>query len=146
VRRYVISPVIGAGTVQDPYRVSVQDVEGANSVAVVPVHTSGPNEGEPKYTAALGLVAAVNITPILNVTNVYVFPDYPLDAQLSGMESGARAAMVQSVEAYDLDGQGLHFDADHADEDSLRALLIQLGQQIEPAFNLDAMGVPEVSE
>ena len=138
----MICPVVGAGTFQNPYRASVQDVSGVNSSAIIPTD----QQGAPKYGFAFCVVSAVNWSPVLQVTNSYVFPIYALDGQMSGMESDARTGMEQSVEAYDMDGEGLHLDAGHNGTDSYRHVIEAIAQQIEPAFNINSFSVAEVSE
>ena len=141
-KRYTISPVVGNGTEANPYRALVSDVSLTISSAVIP---SKP-DGTPKYGFALCIVSTSNLAGVLAVLNSFTFPDYSLDAQMSGMESDTRNAMVQSVQAYNLDGQGLHFDATNADGDSYRELLTRLGRQLDPVFNLDHFDVPEITQ
>ena len=144
--RYVISPIIGSGTFQSPFRAAVSDVSNVNANSIIPTHTTGPNIGQPKYGFAFSIVATANVAAVAAVSNAFVFPDYNLDGQMSGMESEVRTGMVQSVEAYDLDGEGLHFDADHVDADSYRSLIDALGKQLEPAFSVNSFGVGEVAQ
>lgn len=143
--RYMISPIIGAGTMSNSYRASVSDVSGINSSVIIPTHSSGPNIGKPKFNFALCLVATPNVGIIAAVTNAFVFPDYPLDGRMDGMETNTRTAFVQSVEAYNLDGNGLHFDASHDDADSYRDVVNAIAQQLEPVFNVNNFTVTEVS-
>lgn len=151
-KRFMISPITGIGTEPNPFRASVSDVTPAPAVnQIIPSDTSGtpqsnPHYGKPKYNFALCNVGTNNLPAVLAVSNSYVFPDYPLDATLAGMEVETRAAMVQSVQAYDLDGNGLHFDCPNGDEDSYRSLILSLAQQLEPAFaNLNTFDVGEPS-
>ena len=139
MRRYCISPVMGAGTIGNPYRATVSNVAGVNAAAVIPTN---PN-GSPKYHFALCVVAAPSMTDVSQVSNLYLLPDVGLDTRMDGMEAQARADMEQSVEAYNLDSAGLHFDAAHDDADSFRSLLNSLGQQLDPAFDVDRFGVSE---
>lgn len=140
MKRYMICPIIGNGTGGNPFRASVADVSGAEVTSLIP---SNPTTGAPKYGFAFCRVAATNFAPVLQVTNSYAFPDFPLDSQMSGMESEARSGMIQSVEAYDLDGQGLHLVADHDDADSFRQVIEAIAQQIEPVFNTNTFDVAE---
>lgn len=144
--RWMISPIIGDGTFNDSYRAAVSDVTNCNIAAIIPTHTSGPDIGKPKYGFALCLVATSNVGAIAAVSNACVFPDYNLDGRMDGMNPDARTGFLQSVEAYDLDGNGLHLDAGHDDADSYREVITAIGQQIEPAFSINAMNVGEVAE
>lgn len=143
--RYMISPIIGSGTTINPFRSAVSDVPNVASAAIIPTHPSGPNIGLPRFNFALCLCATSLVSAIEQVSNSYIFPDYNLDGRMDGMEAGARAGMVQSLEAYDLDGAGLHFDATHSDSDSYRSLILSIGQQLEPAFSIHSLNVAEVS-
>lgn len=140
--RYGICPIIGTGTSLEPYRAAVQDIEGVNSSALIPTD----QQGAPVYSFAFVVVSAANWSPVLAISNSYFFPVHGLDSQMSSMESDARTGMEQSVEAFDMDGNGLHLDAGHNGTDSYRHVLEAIMQQIEPAANLDAFSVPEVSE
>lgn len=141
MKRYMISPIIGAGTEASPYRVSVSDVAEVNVSAVI----TSKVDGTPKYGFALCVVAAQSVATVAAVTNAYVFPDYVLDGRMDGMESGVRTALKQSAEAYNLDGAGLHLNASNVDSESYRDLLTRLGQQFEPAFHLNSFDVTEVA-
>ena len=140
--RYAISPIIGTGTIQDPYRAAVADVSGVNTAAVIPSDSAG----KPLYRFAFCIVAASVWTSVLAVTNLYLFPDYVLDGLMSAMDPATRTAMVQSVQAYDLTGQGKYLDATNADSDSYRTLLTHIGQQFDPAFDLNHFGVSDVTQ
>lgn len=140
--RYGICPIIGSGTQQSPYRASVQDVEGVNSSAIIPTD----QQGAPVYGFAPVVVSAANWSPVLAISNSYWFPVHGFDSQMSSMESDARTGMEQSVEAFDMDGNGLHLDASHDGTDSYRHVLEAIFQQVEPAMSLDTFSVAEVSE
>lgn len=144
--RYMISPIIGTGPISDPYRASVRDVANVNTSAVIPTFTSGENLGKPKFRFALCLCATTSIPAIQAVSNALVFPDYNLDGRMDGMEAQARADFVQSVQAYDVDGNGLHFDATHTDGTSYRQVIAAIGQQLEPTFEVDQLEVGEVAQ
>jgi hypothetical protein len=142
--RYCISPITGDGTEENPFRPTVSG-PNVNTSAIIPTHTSGPTIGQPKYGFAFCAVATTNVASVAAVTNVYVFPDYNLDGRMDGMENGARTAFEQSVEAYNLDGNGLHFDAANVDLESFRTVINRIVQQIEPAFDLNNINVGEVA-
>lgn len=143
--RYCISPIIGDGSgINNPFRAAVSDLPNVNTNAQIPTFTSGPNIGKPKFHFAFCIMASSNIAAVAAVSNAFVFPDYNLDGRMDGMESDARTGLVQSVQAYDLDG-GLHLDAGNDDEDSYRQLIDKLGKQFEPAFSVNSFGVAEVA-
>ena len=147
MKRYMICPVIGTGQGGpggNPYRAAVADVSGANVTSLI---KSDHNTGAPLYNFAFCRVAtAGSFASAAAVSNSYTFPDFPLDAQLSQMDADVRAAMVQSVPAYDLDGQGLHLTIPNGDTDSFRTVIIAVAQQFEPAFNADNFDVSEPTQ
>lgn len=143
--RWMLSPITGVGTIENPYRASVLDVSPQpNVAAIIPTILTGPNAGQPKFRFALCLIATSNVSIVGSAANSYVFPDYNLDGRMDGMESGTRTGFVQTVQAYDLDGNGLHIDASHQDGESYREVVTRIGQQLEPAFNINAMNCGEV--
>ena len=88
-----------------------------------------------------------NLPAVSQVSNSYVFPDFPLDAELGSMESSVRTAMVQSAEAYNLDGNGYAFDLQQFDDtDSYRQLIDYCIKRIEPAASVNNLDVSEPAE
>lgn len=144
--RYMFCPIIGSGTQPDEYRVSVSDLATINVSQSIPIHTSGPDISKPFWRFAMCMVATPSIPPIAGVSNAFVFPEYPLDAQLAGMDTDARAGMVQSLEAYDLDGNGTHLTVPNDDADSFRDLLESVCQQLDPGFGVNGFSVREIAE
>ena len=140
--RYTISPIIGSGTISDPYRAAVADVSGVNTAAMIPSDSTG----KPLYRFAFCIVAASLWTSVLAVSNLYLFPDYVLDGLMSGMDAATRTAMVQSVQAYDLTGSGDYLNATNADTDSYRTLITKIGQQFDAAFQVNNFGVSDVTQ
>lgn len=135
----MICPIAGTGTMQDPYRAIVAGVSGVNVQSMI---ASKP-DGSPKYNFVFCRIAATNLAPVLAVSNSYVFPDFPLDSQMSVMEYEVRSGMIQSLEAFDLDGIGLRLVADHDDTDSFRQVIEAIGQQFVSAFDADHFDVVE---
>lgn len=82
-------------------------------------------------------------TAVLQISNSLTFPDYPLDGLMSGMDSGARVAWRQSLMAYNLDGQGYHYDPEDDDGESWRDVLERLQNQFEPGLNMNNWDVAE---
>ena len=143
--RYAVSPVVGTGGIIAPYAAAVSLLQNVNSSSIIPTFTDGQNIGHPKYNFAFSVVATANLTALGQVTNAFVFPDYVLDGRMDGMESSIRTAMEQSLEAYALDDNGLHFDASNTDAESYREFINRLIRQIEPVFDINNMSVSEVS-
>lgn len=142
-KRYGICPVIGDGTEENSFRCAFSDVNQTNVSSLIPSKT----DGTPKYLFAFSIMGTQNLPAVLAVTNSYVFPDYPLDAELGSMESAVRTAMVQSVEAYNLDGQGYDFDLQQfSDTDSYRDLIDYCMKRIEPVASVNNFDTSEPSE
>lgn len=137
MKRYCISPIVGFGTATDAYRAAVSDV--APTVAIIPVGI----DGRPLYKFCLCLVSTDKLANVLEVSNVYVLPDYVLDAKMDGMESKARADMVQNIGAYVLDDKDTKLDTTHKDIDGFRDLLVKLGKQFDSVFNINDFDVKD---
>lgn len=138
MKRYMISPIIGTGTEQDHYRVAVADV--AYTSAIIPTD----HEGRPNHNFAFCYAGSLNLTAALQIGNAYAFPDYSLDGRMDGMAPDQRLNMVQSVEAYVLDAEDLHFDLDFiTDAMSYRDVLTTIARQLEPAFTMNGFDVRE---
>lgn len=58
-----------------------------------------PDQGKPKFNFNFCAVEGPK-TSLLNVPSTMVFPEYPLDGVMSGMDSAEQTAMVQNAEAY----------------------------------------------
>lgn len=139
MKRYVISPVVGAGTAPNPYRAAVADVLGQNEGVTSPIRTNA--QGVPLYHFALCIVSTTHLPSVAAVSNLYVLPDYSLDGRMDGMEADARSALTQNVPAYNMDGAGLHFSVTHQDDDSYRQVLAGLLAQFDPAYPFDSLDV-----
>ena len=142
MKRYVISPVVGNGvSLATAFRSAASDTPSAGFVDLL---KSDPQTGFPVWNFAFSRIGVSgSLTHVLSVSNAFVFPDFPLDAQMSQMESGVRTGLVQSIQAYNVDGNGAHVDATHNDTDSFRMLIEKIGKQWSPAFNADQFDCPE---
>jgi len=146
-KRYMICPVIGNGQGSgfgNAYRAAVSDVAGVNSAAVI---TVSPSTGVPVYSFCLSRVATSGSLALVSaVSNSFVFPDFPLDSLLSQMDPDARSAMVQSVQAFNLDGNGFRLTLPNADTNSYRTVIDYIGKVFEPAFNADHFDASEPTQ
>jgi len=142
MKRYVISPVIGDGqSVETAYRSAAGSVQNANSVDLI---KGDPETGHPVWFFAFSRVGVPGtLQNVSQVSNAYVFPDFPLDAVMSQMDSEVRSGMVQSVQAYNVDGNGTHIDAAHADTDSYRFVIEKIARHWQSVFNANHFDVPE---
>lgn len=138
-KRWYVAPVLapnGTGSVNDGYRSAFADVSGASHFAIIPSFTSGPNIGKPLFAFCFGMVAHLNLAILGQVLNTLIFPDYPLDGCMNGMEAETRAALKQSIEAYVLDANNRRLDASIVLDDaaSYRDVVDALGSQIQPGW------------
>lgn len=142
MKRYVISPVVGNGiSVATAFRSAASDANGAAAVDLI---KANPETGIPIWNFAFSRVGVSgSFVSVSSISNSYVFPDFPLDAQMLQMEAETRSAMVQSVQSYDLDGNGTHVDATHTDSDSFRMVIEKIARQWSPSFNADQFDCPE---
>ena len=151
-RRWYIAPVSPPvpNTLNDGYHSSLADASFNKSFsAVIPTFTSGTNLGKQLYNFCRGKVATSSLSRGSQLSNVLVFPDYPLDARLDGMDPTARASLRQSIEAYVLDETGKRFDASVALDDaaSYRSLIDSLGDQLQPGWrSIDQQEPPEPTQ
>ncbi len=131
--RYCITPIIGDGSMDNEYRAAIAAVADT-ARALIPSETTG----EPRYNFCPCRFEAANMTPVSQVSNTYILPDYPLDGLLENMDSATRTAMVQSVQAFDLDGQGLHISLSaFGDSSRFRDVVEHIAHVFEPLAWLD---------
>lgn len=151
MKRYGLAPILGTAEqtgINDSYRPAFADVSQTNFSCLMPTHPAGhPEQFQPKFNFTFCIVATANIAGVLAVSNSFVFPDYSLDGRLDGMEPETRAAMIQNLQAYDLDGAGFHLDAasHNLDANSYRQFLQAIGAQFEPVFNINTFDAQEPS-
>lgn len=136
--RYAISPIIGDGSgVSNPFRSAIGAEVGEDGAYIDKIK-GDPQPGAPIWDFAFTkILVQGSLAQVLQVSNAYVFPEFPLDSQMAAMESTVRNGLIQSVQAYNLDGDGTHIDATHDDADSYRDLIDKIGKQWSPEFDVD---------
>lgn len=137
--RYAITPITGDGSENDPYRSTASGLPNVNLASVIPVD---PETGIPIYgfcLLVLGIRSEQDFTP----TNSYLFPDLPLDVEMSSVPEAVRTAFTQSVNAFNLDGNGATVGVSFALSDSWRDVVNSVGQVFEPAFTVSGFSVLE---
>jgi hypothetical protein len=145
-KRFYICPILapsGSGVNSD-YRAAVGDVSGASHYAVIPTFSSGPNIGKPLYNFAFGMVAHSNMALVGQTLNTLIFPDFPLDATLDGMDAETRTGLKASIEAYRLDANNTRLNASIVlnDAASYRDLVDSIGSQIQPGWQSRLVAEP----
>ena len=147
-KRFTFGPIIpgGSGGINDSARAAVSDVPLTNSTSIIPL-AAGPPPNLPRWLHTISAIATANLAGVLAVSNLYVFPDYPLDGRLDGMEPVTRAEMTQNLETYTLDAAGTHmslasFVGAAGDAKSFREFVLFIVQFLDPGItnltNFDA--------
>ena len=130
-KRFGIFRTMAPDAERDFWRSEVRDYTSCSALL--------PGDGitdRPKYRFSFSRCAAVNFAPITALHSCYLFPEFDLDAKMSGMEVDVRAAMNQSVAAYDWswDSSGVHIAMDFYDDTwSYREVILHIMQAIDPA-------------
>lgn len=145
MKPYMLSPIIeGSDGATISFHAAVQDAPETSVKAMIPLddNPQSPNFGKAKYKFCFCRVAAFDLIPALQVTNTFRFPDYPMDGLMSGIPLATRLAMVQSLQAYDIDGGGMHLDASYSETESYGEYLLRLFRSLEPSADLDRLDIP----
>jgi len=143
MKRYAITPILPTDGITG-YRSSAFDVVGTSVVNVIPVDLQ---TGIPIYNFTFARIGRVDFGPIYLLTNTFIFPDYPLDGEMAGMEASVRNALKADVEAYDLDGNGLHLSVDLTDLTvSYESVLFSIYNQFDPLLTLSNFRRMDVAE
>jgi hypothetical protein len=123
MKRYYLCPVIGSGTIGDPYRAGVSG-RGGSYVAVIP---TGP-DGRPLFPWALALVAATDHRPLTGDASLGPLPDVSLDLRMSAMSQSAKAALDAALAKFGVDLTLL------VQNDGYREFVRSLGQALDAGF------------
>lgn len=123
-KRYYISPIIGDGSIDNPYRPKVADHGVAWSGAI----PTGP-DGKPVKPWALVIVAAKNHAPLVADRDLDALPDFPLDGKVSAIQTATKNAMKNKLAARGIatafiDGT-----------DGYREVIRGVGRMLEPTFD-----------
>lgn len=150
MKRYMITPISGDGVSPDTaYSTSLREAVAANPSALIAYAAKlkiDNQTGMPIWHFAFCRAATgdgSSQTIVEQITNSLVFPDYPLDAVMSGMDQSVRTAWRQSLESYDMDGQGAHIAVNDSDSESWGSVLQRLVQMFEPAQIISQFDVAE---
>lgn len=145
MKRYFLSPIVGSGTVEDSFRPALDVAAGQTNESVIPVHLSGPLIGTPIFACCFGMVASGNMPSVAATPNVFLFPDFALDARMDAMGADVRAAMNQSAGAYVILADPLtRLDMGfYGDAWTYREVLTGIVRQFDPLVTVDEIDVPE---
>lgn len=123
VKRYYLSNVVGTGTLDDPFRLAIEDNLGAAAyVAVI----------SPDNKWGLAYVASADHTRFLNDTRNDGFPAVSLDTLMASVGVGAKNTLQSA-----LTKRGIAIGS-LAGFNSVRDCLRAIGRKAEPSFNENA--------
>lgn len=134
MRRYYISSIVGDGSIENPYRPKVANYPVGYSAAYPPQDmTTG------KYTMSWCLVVAVgpDHRALTKDLDLVPCPDLTLDARLDSTSLAVRDAWLKG-----LSDKGVSTTNIKSNE-AYRLALRVIGQQLDPAFHEDGLGVTE---
>ncbi len=150
MKRYMITPISGDGlTIQTAFSSALREAVAANPSALIAYEAKlkiSNQTGQPVWNFAFCRVATgdgASQTIVEQITNSLIFPDYPLDAPMSGMDQTTRNNWRTSLQAYNLDGQGYYLTVGDGDSESWGAVLQRLIQLWEPAQLITRFDVAE---
>ena len=99
--RYYLSPIIGTGTEQDPFRPAIGDFPNATHktfafgyAAIVPSYV-------PSWTFVL--VASTNHNPLIHQPDFGPLPDIPLETSVQDMQASDREMIQETLSRFELD-------------------------------------------
>jgi hypothetical protein len=130
MKRFYISPVVGTGTKDDPYRAKIAGT-GHPYAAIIP---SNP-DGTPASTWCLVIAGGANHTDLDADGEIDKFPDITLDATLGTLTANERNRVLNFLSNKGVDTQGLNTSS------TFRVVLERVGAHLEPRFSTNAFDV-----
>lgn len=94
MKRYYISPIIGDGSIDNPYRPKVAD-HGVAWSGIIQTDV----EGKPLHPWALIVVSANNHASLLADKNIDALPDFPLDGKVGSIKTSTKTKMKNVMAA-----------------------------------------------
>jgi hypothetical protein len=129
-KRFYISPVIGTGAWDDPFRAAVADeVQKQANGGVVAVIPTNPTTGRPLFTFALCIVAVSNHAALDAVVNADRFPDITLDSKISVLTTAQRNALLNFASRRGISTTGLTINS------TFRDVVERIGKHLNIHFN-----------
>ena len=131
MKRYYLSPIVGTGTEEDPYRPKIADY-GVSWSCVI---SSDELTGQPKRPWCVAVVEAADHATLLADTTLDAIPNISLDTLVSSLSKTIRDKLKTRLDALGVDTRGLSID------DPIRLWVRAIGRHIEPAFHESRFGV-----
>lgn len=142
MKRWFLSPVIGTGTDDDPYRAALLDrtlARGGPVRSVVCEIASDPVTGAPLAPWALCVASGRDLTGLAGLPQTYELPDITKDATASTL-TGAKRNEVNAA----LSARGIAVRV--VPSTPWREVLRGVGRALNPAFHEDRLDVPDAEE
>lgn len=131
MKRYYISPIVGTGAEDDPYRPKVADY-GVSWVGVIP---SNPDTGRPVYPWCLVLVEAINHAALLADGAIDALPEFPLDGKVSAITRATKTRMSTALSKRGIDTSFI------GSADGYRDVIRGIGRSLEASFDENGFDV-----
>lgn len=132
MKRYYISPIVGDGSIENPYRPKVAD-HGVSWSGVIPTDSAG----KPTQSWTLVVVNAKNHSKILADKTIDDLPDFPLDGKVGSIQNATKNKMKNAMAA-----RGINtYIADNAD--GYREVIRGIGRVLQVDFDENAFDVEE---
>jgi hypothetical protein len=131
MKRFYLSPIIGTGTDDDPYRTKLSDY-GVNHVAVIP----NGADGRPLFNRALCIVASADHTQLVADGAIDRFPDLSLDAQMSSLTNAERTRIRNFL-------TNRNIAITFTNTDTYRSVLRKIGRHFDARFDENRFDVSE---
>ena len=132
MKRYYLSPIIGDGTRENPFRAKLRDL-AVNHVAVIPTGV----DGRPLFAWCLTLAAATDHAPVLADPTIDTLPDLSLDARLNTLTLVERQALWIKLDSRTIDRSDLGTNSTYRD------IIRRIGRHLDIGFIETSFDVSE---
>ena len=128
-KRYYLSPVIGNGLIDNPYRPLLDDLVKGESGAASSYEIANSDNGTSRPLWALCVIDAQDHVRLRAGQGVDSLPDITLDATLNTLNSGQRTALLARLQALNVDTSGITASSTFVD------MLDRIGKHLNGNFN-----------
>ena len=130
MKRYYISPIVGAGTEADPFRPKVADY-GVSWAGVI---KSDQSTGRPRLPWCLVVVEADSHAAILADADIQALPALPLDGKVAALGAAVRNRLASDLQSRGIDPAAL------TSADGYRDVIRGIGRVLEANFDENRFG------
>lgn len=133
-KRYYISKIVGDGTEGNAFRAKVEDYGVQYSAEI----QSDPVTGLPLKDWCLCVVAAKDHSQLRKDADIDPLPDFPMDGKVSSIHTNTKNDMVNKLKKRNINTAFL------ASTDGYREVIKEVGKQLNPNFDENALDVADV--